>query len=195
MFQCILTSVAPYMSSQLLGESGYPNRYIAQRSFFTKAQLIYDLGGEKSQLVLLQGSLILTSSYFSFGLDKDCRYWLKNAIRLATQIGLHRKQVARQLDPGTQKLFTRIFWVMFNKDVLMAISGRNNVRGLNDRDCDVTELKVEDCMEEDAIRPQGSDANNAKYLLTMPHVQVMYLIHNTKLSQICKYFLDESFDV
>lgn len=183
MFQCILTSVAPYMPSQLLAESGYPDRCTAQRSFFAKAQLLYDLGGEKSQLVLLQGSLILTSSYFSFGLDKDCRYWLNNAIRLATQLGLHRKQMARQLDMETQKLFTRIFWVMFNKDVLMAISGRNNVRGLNDQYCDVLELKAEDCTEEDDLHPPGS---SSKYPCTLSHVQVLYLIHNTKLSQICK---------
>ncbi|KEF60389.1 uncharacterized protein A1O9_01949, partial [Exophiala aquamarina CBS 119918] len=179
--QCTLTSVAPYMSSSLLAESGYPDRYTAQRSFFAKAQLLYDLGGEQSQLVLLQGSLILTSSYFSFGLDKDCRYWLNNAVRLATQLGLHRKQMARQLDMETQKLFTRIFWVMFNKDVLMAISGRNNVRGLNDRHCDVLELEVEDCTEEDEAHTQDS---GAEYPCTLSPVQVLYLIHNTKLSHI-----------
>ncbi|KAH8812473.1 hypothetical protein F5884DRAFT_855769 [Xylogone sp. PMI_703] len=89
--QCILTCVTPYLAEDLLAEIGYMDRLSAQRTFFSNAQILYDLGAEKSQLCLFQGSLALTSVHFSFGLDKDCRFWLTNSVRLATQMGLHRK--------------------------------------------------------------------------------------------------------
>ena len=183
LLQCILTSVAPYMSMPLLIESGYSDRNTAQKSFFAKAQLLYDLGVEKSQLSLLQGSLILTASYFSLDLDKDCRYWLSNAVRLATQLGLHRKQIAEQLEVPAQRLFARIFWVTFNKDVLMTIAGRNNVRRLNDFHCDVAELKPE------AWENEEEDVDDSQIRTILPpksRLEHLYLVHNTKLSQICK---------
>ncbi|KAJ0418323.1 fungal-specific transcription factor domain-containing protein [Aspergillus carlsbadensis] len=185
LFQCILTSVAPYMSSLMLAECGYMDRASAQKSFFAKAQLLYDLDAEKSQVSLLQGSLILTSSYFAFGLDKDCRYWLANAVRLATQMGLHRKQIAEQLEPPAQELFARIFWVTFNKDVLMAISGRNNVRRLIDQHCDIAELRAEDFIEDDL-----TDHHHWRNILpTKTFLQHLYLVHNTTLSKLCARFI------
>jgi len=182
LLQCILTSVAPYMPRQLILETGHADRFTAQRTFFSRAQLLYDLGAEKSQLCLLQGSLVLTSSFLSFGLDKDCRFWLANAVRLATQMGLHRKQIADQLDSPTRKLFTRLFWVLYNRDVLMAVAGSANVRRLNDCYCDVAEVTVDDWEEE-------GDIERFQHVLSpITHLQKSYLVQNTRLSRICKSF-------
>jgi hypothetical protein len=157
---------------------GYADRSSAQRSCFFKAQLLYDLEVEKSQLCLLQGSLMLTSSDFAFVRDKDCRFWLTNAVRLATQMGLHRKQIANQLDRPTRKLFTRLFWILYNKDVLMAIAGRANVRRLNDNDFDVPGLMEEDWED-------SGDIERFEHLISpITRLQKLYLMHNTRLSQI-----------
>jgi len=180
LLQCILTSVTPFVPSYLVSAMGHPDRSSAQRSFFAKAQLLYDLEAEKSQLCLLQGSLMLTSSDFAFVLDKDCRFWLTNAVRLATQMGLHRKQIANQLDKPTKKLFARLFWVLHNKDVLMAIAGRTNVRRLNDDYCDIPELTEEDWEDGDDIARFGH------LISPITPLQKHYLVHNTRLSQIGK---------
>ncbi|KAK5062908.1 hypothetical protein LTR84_004984 [Exophiala bonariae] len=184
LLQCILTSVVPFLHEDSVSLMGFADRRSAQRSFFSKAQLLYDLEFEKSQLCLLQGSLMLTSSHFEFIVDKDCRFWLINAVRLATQMGLHRKQIAAQLDPSTRKLFTRLFWVLYNRDVLMAIAGRANVRRLNDYHCDVSELTEHDWDDEDYHGPS--------VLFSSPttRIEKLYLVQNTKLSRICARYLE-----
>ena len=172
--------MVPFVPDNLLSMMGFADRSSAQRSFFSKAQLLYDLEAEKSQLCLLQGSLMMTSSHFAFVVDKDCRFWLINAVRLATQMGLHRKQISAQLDKPSKKLFTRLFWVLYNRDVLMAIAGRANVRRLNDYHCDVPDLTEDDWENEDYPGPFG------QYSSPTTHLQKLYLVQNTKLSKICK---------
>jgi hypothetical protein len=180
LLQCILTSVMPFVPSHLISAMGLADRNSAQGFFFSKARLLYDLEAEKSQLCLLQGSLMLTSSHFAFVVDKDCRFWLMNAVRLATQMGLHRRQIADQLDRPTRKLFTRLFWVLYNKDVLMAIAGRANVRRLNDYHCDVPELTVDDWEDEDDLEHFG------RFISPIANLQKLYLVQNTRLSRICR---------
>ncbi len=167
------------MSAELLVETGYSDRAQAQRALFSKAQLLYDLGAERSQLRLLQGSLVLTSSYFAFGLDKDCRFWLSNAVRIATQMGLHRSQIADQLGRETRKLFARIFWVMYSRDIIMVMGGRVNVRALDDRYCDMPEVTEEDWEDE----PEHQLASYG--LSPVSALQKSYLVHSSRLARTC----------
>ena len=182
LLQCILTSVMPFVPSPLLSRMGVVDRSSTQKLFFSKAQLLYDLDAEKSQLCLLQGSIMLTASHFSFLVDKDCRFWLINAVRLATQMGLHRRQVADQLDRPTTKLFARLFWVLYNKDVLMAIVGRANLRRINDYQCDMPELSEDDWEDNGDCRPFD------RFMSPISCLQKLYLVQNTRLSQICRFF-------
>lgn len=179
LLQCIFTSVTPYASTELLSELGYADRTEAQRSLFTKAQLLYDLGAEQSQLCVLQGSLVLTSSYFAFGLDKDLRYWLSNAVRIATQMGLHRKQNVNQLASGTRRLFLRIFWVMYSRDIIMVMAGRMNVRALDDRFLDMPEVTDGDWEGE----PEDQLAQFG--LAPVSALEKSFLVHNSRLARIC----------
>lgn len=181
LLQCIFTSVAPYMGADQLAECGYSHRAQAQKAFFSKAQILYDLGAVKSQVHLLQGSLILTSSYHSFGHDKDCRYWLSNAVRIATQMGLHRKHIANQLEGETRKLFVRIFWTMYSRDIIMTMAGRMNVRVLDERYCDIPEVTEDDWEDE-----SGNEL--ASYgLPPVSMIQKSYLVYSSRLAQICTH--------
>ncbi|KAH8690552.1 hypothetical protein BGW36DRAFT_465466 [Talaromyces proteolyticus] len=184
LLQCILTSVTPYMSIEMLLEAGYSDRTQAQRELFSKAQLLYDHGAERSQLHLLQGSLVLTASYFSFGLDKDCRFWLSNAVRLATQMGLHRKQIVDQLDDETKRLFVRIFWAMYSRDVIMVMGGRVNVRALDERYIDMVEVTEEDWEYE----PEHQLAHYG--LSPVSALQKSYLVHSSRLARICAQYIE-----
>jgi hypothetical protein len=176
--QSILANVVPYASSQLLLEAGFSDRLAAQKSFFSKAKLLYDLGSENGQLRILQGSLMLSSLYFSFALDKDYRFWLTNAVRIAINMGLHRNSIAKDLDLPTRKLFRRIWWVLYNRDILLAVSGLDNVRRLHDRDCDTAALTEADWGEE-AIPEQF------KHIIPpITRLQKIYLIENCKLACI-----------
>jgi len=91
LMQAVFASTVPYAPLQLLLDAGFADRLTAQKTFFSNAVLLYDFGCEKSQLRLLQGSLILGTSVFSYHSGKDIHYWLHNAVRIATRMGFHRK--------------------------------------------------------------------------------------------------------
>jgi len=180
LLQAMFANVAPFASSALLLEAGFPDRLTAQRSFFLRAQLLYDLGYERGQLPLLQGSILLGSLCPSFASGKDFRFWLTNAIRLATQMGLHRNHIARDLDPATARLFRRIWWVLYNRDIWLAASGQNNVRKIPDAGWDTASLTEAD-WEEDGIPEPFKDI-----LPLVSRLQKMYFVENCKLSRISR---------
>jgi len=93
LMQAILACAAQFAPLELLKNCSFENRVTAQREFLNRAGLLYDLGYEKSQLRILQSSLILGTVAFSIPLDKDFRYWLENAGRIAVNMGLHQKYV------------------------------------------------------------------------------------------------------
>ncbi|EXJ66163.1 uncharacterized protein A1O5_10779 [Cladophialophora psammophila CBS 110553] len=160
LLQAILACVASYASSQLIREAGFSDHVTAQRTFFLRASLLCDLKAECQQLRLLQGSLVLSLLNFTFAIDKDYRYWLSNAVRIATQMGLHQDNVAKDLDTGTRTLFRRLWWVIYNRDALLVSSGLDNARRIHDSDFDTSELELSDWPEEnitedvaDVLRP------------------------------------------
>lgn len=91
MLFALLANVVPFASADLVRELGYSDINAAQGDFFLKARLLFDFGCEKGQLSLLQGSILLSSFQNSFSPDKDFRFWFNNAVRIATQMGFHRR--------------------------------------------------------------------------------------------------------
>ena len=182
LLQCIIAHVISYMPSELLLDMGYTDRPYAQRHVYEKAQLLYDLRAERSQLRLLQGSLLLGSLHFSVSIDKDYRYWHANAVRLATQMGLHRQQMTNQLPCLDRKLLRRIWWVIHDRDILLSISGLSNVRHLNDKHCDTTFIQASDLEEEDDFGGKVMP----DWLPPITATQKAYFVQNAKLAKICE---------
>lgn len=180
LMQAIFAHVIPYISEQLLSDLGYADRHIAQKSFFSKAKLLYDLGCEKGQLQILQGSIILSTMSFSYASDHDYRFWLANAIRIATQMGLHRRSLEKNVNRQSAILLRRIWWVIYNRDILLAVAGLENVRRLNDDDCDTAELSMDDWEEEDL------PAKFQAVIERPSRLQNQYLIQNGKLANLSK---------
>lgn len=108
-----LANVSHYASLEQLQAIGFSDRCAAQREFVRKAQLLYDFGCEKDQLTMLQGSILLSSIQASFAPIKDFRFWFHNAVRIATQMGLHRQDLGNELDAATCRLCRRIWWVVY----------------------------------------------------------------------------------
>ena len=180
LMQSILANAVPHAPEELLRACGYESRIAAQKAFFSKARLLYDMNAEKSQLRLLQGSVMLSSLSFSYALDKDYRFWLTNAVRIATQWGLNRNSVSMSLEPGARRLLRRIWWVLYNRDTLLAISGIDNLRRLNDRYCDTAPL-TEDDLEEVTQAPEFDDI-----LPPLLSLQKTFMVEYSKLSVISK---------
>ncbi|KAH8652128.1 fungal-specific transcription factor domain-containing protein [Xylariales sp. PMI_506] len=179
LLQSVLASAVQYAPVQLLRSCGYNNRHEAQDKFYSNAVLLYDLGFENSQLRMLQGSLVLGTSILSYTIDKDFRYWIHNAVRLATKMGLHRSNIEEDLDPSMYKLCRRIWWVIYNNDIMLSLTGFWNVRMLDSSDCDTTTPKEDDWEVESLM--MGQDVPR---LLPVSRQQKLYLIEFSKLSFI-----------
>ncbi|KAM5347461.1 hypothetical protein ACJ41O_010466 [Fusarium nematophilum] len=184
LLQSIFANVVPHAPLDCLHDMGYRDRMAAQQELYSRATLLYDLGHEKSQLGRLQGSIMLSSLSFSYAGDKDYRYWFSNACRIATQMGLHRQYISERLSSRFRKLFRRIWWILYNRDVLMAVSGLSNLRNFDDRFCD-SALLTEDDWADDAVPPEL-----APVLSGDTRLQKVYMIENCKLSVTSSHLLD-----
>lgn len=98
----ILVNAVPYAPTALLKECGFEDRSSAQKHFFSTAVLLYDFGCGKNQIHRLQSSLLLGTVIFSFVSEKDFRYWLHNAVRIATRMGLHRMCTPLSCSKGSE---------------------------------------------------------------------------------------------
>ncbi|KAL4863856.1 hypothetical protein BDV12DRAFT_20866 [Aspergillus spectabilis] len=104
----VLASVAPYVPTNLIQDAGFKDYPSAQRAFINRARLLYNVGAERNQLRQLQGALILSQLHVSLYTEKDYRYWLSNAMRIATKMGLHEEEVGRNVHPPLRRLLRRM---------------------------------------------------------------------------------------
>ena len=144
LFYSILASVTPYAPTNLIRDIGFENYQSAQKTFIDRARLLYDVGVEKNQLHQLQGSLVLSHLYVSLYTEKDYRYWLSNAVRIVTKMGLHKEEVGKNAGLPLRKLLRRVWWVLYNRDALLVFNGLDNLRRIHDTDFDTLELTLED---------------------------------------------------
>ncbi|KAL0776044.1 hypothetical protein CaCOL14_007331 [Colletotrichum acutatum] len=127
LIQTVLTSATLYVPTDLLTSCGYSNVTEAQTAFFNKALLLHDFQCEKSQLCLLQGSLILGTTAFFYPIDRDVQYWFFNAVRLATKLELQKLDQLRIADAQLRGLYRRIWWVIYCRDVLLSFLGMQSM--------------------------------------------------------------------
>ncbi|KAH0842469.1 hypothetical protein AYO21_10772 [Fonsecaea monophora] len=182
--QSLFANVVPYAPEHLLRQAGYEDRITAQKQLYAKAALLYDMGYEKNQLYLLQGSIMLSSLSFSYAIDKDYRYWLTNAGRIATQMGLHRNYVSQNLGRRSKRLFRSIWWVLYDRDTLLTISGLDNLKRFDERYCDTVPLEESDWEDEDEVPAEFRDI-----LPPVTRVQKAFMMEYSKLSIISGYFI------
>ncbi|UQC90074.1 uncharacterized protein CLUP02_15605 [Colletotrichum lupini] len=133
LIQTVLTSATLYVPTELLTSCGYSNVTEAQTAFFNKALLLHDFQCEKSQLCLLQGSLILGTTAFFYPIDRDVQYWFFNAVRLATKLELQKLDQLRIADTQLRGLYRRIWWVIYCRDVLLSFLGMQSMPLVSDK--------------------------------------------------------------
>ncbi|KAK6365164.1 hypothetical protein LTS17_011396 [Exophiala oligosperma] len=178
----MLANAMPYASDQLLIQAGFSHRLTAQKSFRSNAQLLYNFCAERRPLRLLQGSLILSCLSPSFSPDRDFRYWLTNAVRLAIQMGFHREHVLKAVAPSTARLIRRIWWTLYNRDVLLNASGHYTVRKIRDYDFDTKGLTEDDW-------EQGFPEPTHPLLPDVSRIQKLCFLETCKLSVISAKFI------
>lgn len=182
----ILANVVPYAPVDVLRQAGYDRKISGQHDFYLKAQLLHDFGCERSQLVILQASIVLSTFHYHFAPAKDHRVWFQNAVRLATQLGLHRQKLGNDLDSATHKLCRRIWWLLYSRDVLFSLSGFGNMRAINDDESDTLPLSDGDWGEE------YISVEAATMLPPVTALQKHFFVQNCKLALLGAKFLRHS---
>ncbi|KAL6880732.1 hypothetical protein J3F83DRAFT_757875 [Trichoderma novae-zelandiae] len=121
LMQTILASAVPFTNLDVLANCGFKDRTTALDFFFSNAVKLYDFGCEESQLIKLQGSLILSTVLVSYSMDKDFRFWHHNAVRLAIRLGLHKDHVMEEKRPDMKNLYQRIWSVICCREIIFSI--------------------------------------------------------------------------
>ncbi|KAB5511606.1 fungal-specific transcription factor domain-containing protein, partial [Coniochaeta sp. 2T2.1] len=124
----ILANAIPVASSDVLSGIGFSDCFTAQRAFTNRASHAFNFDLERSNLRLVQGSLILTSAISVYGCYRDTDYWLYNAIRIASTMGLHRRDSTHGLDQKMQRLCRRIWWIIYTRETIHWALGIKNTR-------------------------------------------------------------------
>ncbi|CAH0025069.1 unnamed protein product [Clonostachys rhizophaga] len=154
LMNAVFANAAQYAPIDFIERCGFKSRSCAQRAFIARAILLYDLGHETVQLRLLQGSVVLGATVFSYTRDKDFRFWMHNASRLAVKMGLHLRDIEGEVDPDTFKLCRRIWWAIYSRDIILHFTGLRNMRMLDRTDYDMTILSEDDWESDESIPDQ-----------------------------------------
>ncbi|CAH0000107.1 unnamed protein product [Clonostachys byssicola] len=124
----ILATTVPFAPEDAISGLGFQDRSAAQTSFFSKSKLLYDFHCERDLLAMFQGSIVLSIIILDYPTDKDFQHWFYNSIRLLVKLDVP-EICARQEDScKVQKLYRRIWWVLYNRDVFNSFVNTRNLR-------------------------------------------------------------------
>ncbi|KAG8670849.1 hypothetical protein FPOAC1_004083 [Fusarium poae] len=100
------------------------------RVFFQRTKTLFECESWPDRLVYIQVPLLLT--WYS---DANAWHWIGIATRTAMAIGLHRDTSHSKMMPVYKRVYTRLWWVLFQFDTIASVSaGRPQVINLDDSD-------------------------------------------------------------
>ncbi|KAL7904708.1 hypothetical protein GGI35DRAFT_192606 [Trichoderma velutinum] len=149
LMQAILANAALYAPMPLLEACGFKARCEAIETYFSRASLLYQFGCERNQLRSLQGSIVLGMTAVTGSFDRDFRYWIHNAVRLAVKMGLHKSFAHQETDSPTCQLYQRIWWALYIRDITLLLSGAQNMHMIHAEDNEVLTLPTPESLGND----------------------------------------------
>ncbi|CEI60115.1 hypothetical protein FVEN_g8096 [Fusarium venenatum] len=114
------------------------------RVFFQRTKILFECESWPDRLVYIQVPLLMT--WYS---DANAWHWIGIATRTAMAIGLHRDTTHSKMMPVYKRVYTRLWWVLFQFDTIASVSsGRPQVINLDDSDVpDIQPWHVESISE------------------------------------------------
>ncbi|RFU30531.1 hypothetical protein B7463_g5824, partial [Scytalidium lignicola] len=178
-----------FLSSVICGEdilkaAGFIDRYSARRTFYLRAKALYDMDCEKNKPKLVAVLLLLGFWWEGPEDQKDTWHWLGAAISLAQTLGMHRSTANSRMSPRQRSMWKRIWWSIYVRD-RHATAALGRPCRINDEDCDVEMLVVEDFLFD-----QESDSRLV--CVQQPYHQ-SYAIEMAKLTVILGKLLNYKF--
>ncbi|WAO91118.1 Zn(2)-C6 fungal-type domain-containing protein [Fusarium falciforme] len=104
--------------------------------FFRRAKTLIDYQFETDRLVYVQAALLMT--WHSDGFEEvaiSAWHWIGIGARTAMAFGMHRDATRSRMLPAHKRVYTRLWWVLFQFDTISALSsGRPQAINLDDSD-------------------------------------------------------------
>ncbi|KAJ4232221.1 Apoptosis-inducing factor 1 [Fusarium solani] len=104
--------------------------------FFRRAKTLIDYQFETDRLVYVQAALLM--AWHSDGFEEvaiSAWHWIGIGARTAMAFGMHRDATRSRMLPAHKRVYTRLWWVLFQFDTISALSsGRPQAINLDDSD-------------------------------------------------------------
>lgn len=110
-----------FVDISILTAEGFDDRLVARACFYERTKILYDSDIELDSIVQLQALLLMSFWYENQNDSKDAWYWIGAAISLLRIMGLSENT---NLENRRSKLFKRLWWSCYIRDVHIALSMR-----------------------------------------------------------------------
>ncbi|OQV09524.1 Fungal specific transcription factor domain-containing protein [Cladophialophora immunda] len=141
--QAIFFAAATHCDISLLHDVGFPSRHAARLAFYRRAQALFDADYEANPVATVQALCLLTL-WCGGPLDqKDTWHWLGVAVGIAQSLGMHRCMRYSNIDQCHQRLWKRIWWSLYIRDI-HAAAALGRPPHINNVFCDVECVEDED---------------------------------------------------
>ncbi|KAL1865927.1 hypothetical protein VTK73DRAFT_5011 [Phialemonium thermophilum] len=166
----VLYAGALHVADPVIYRAGFDSRQACLRKLYCRAKGVFwdeeDNSDAGDQLSRVQAAFLLHNMWLSPNATLDPWTWLGLAIRLAQNMGMHRSTARSSLKDSDRRLWKRIWWSLYSRDMQMA-SALGKPPMIRELDCDVEDLDLDDF---EPIYPLESR---------------LYVIEQVKLSRIC----------
>ncbi|PYI05605.1 putative Zn(II)2Cys6 transcription factor [Aspergillus sclerotiicarbonarius CBS 121057] len=144
----VAVNFVPYNICEL---EGYESRKAMKAAMYSRAKCMYDNGGERNKIVLLQASLLLGFWHSEVDEHGQPWYWTGLSVTLCQILGLHRDPDATRYNPSIsdrqRHLWRRLWWTCFFRDRWLSLTLGRPLR-IDLDDCDVPMPSVADMLSD-----------------------------------------------
>ncbi|KAB8271122.1 fungal-specific transcription factor domain-containing protein [Aspergillus minisclerotigenes] len=151
-----------FISPRLYEQEGYVSRKEMKATMYSRAKCMYDNGGERNKVTLLQASLLLGFWHSEQDDHMQPWYWTGIAINLCQMLGLHRDPDSLRYNSSItdcqRRLWRRLWWTCFFRDRWLGLTLGRPLR-INLDDCDLPMSVPADLLSELDSIPRAISAS------------------------------------
>ncbi|KAL4998757.1 fungal-specific transcription factor domain-containing protein [Aspergillus recurvatus] len=136
-----------FVPSSICEREGYESKKAMKAAMYSHAKCLYNNGGERDKIVLLQASLLLGFWHSEADEHSQPWYWSGISVSLCQMLGLHRNPDTPRYNAAImdrqRQLWRRLWWTCFLRDRWLSLTLGRPLR-IDLDDCDVPMPAVSD---------------------------------------------------
>lgn len=134
---------ATFCDASVIHRAGFKSRLEARCDYYQKANVLFDVGYEKSKIILLQCAIMLGFQ----GPQMHCYWnpcsWVGFGVTLAVSLGIHQSMASSNAQDADKGLLRRLWWTLVVRDTYCSVLLGRPFR-INLNQCDTGLLTMDD---------------------------------------------------